>query len=616
MRKSSGLDENQSLKMDNVADRIAWSVDELVDFQNVVETVYEKIAFNLPKIDSAIKQNDREAKSMLGMISNEQSHNDLKQKVDGMVIKANQSIDFFFKQIKAMNQREKDLMGLLKGQLKEVDGMKELLGNIEIVLSDIEMTTSHALETANKSGKAGKSFRYLAREVIKISSQSKQIVQNLIKIWIQLDSKVKYFFQTEQEIVSTSPKEIDAFCVGLRNAFQGAIEHLQGLTMSLSDIVIRNENVDTAIMNLMEAMQNQDIIKQCMDNIIISMNEIIYYAKKRASESVVFSELPQGEKAQMLDEFSFQEEVPLLCEELLSNVEEQLVESNASLDENFNTLKDIVSEDTLPQAKQENSEGASQAGLDKILAEAGTGIESWFEEFSASAGEKEELLSICNDISILFGKMQKQLLLLRNVTFRFRLIVILSKTELMKTTVLSDHKIAQKLNGLTMKIDRFIKQCEGQVRKVEGGIRQFMVSFGNNLNESSIKSSVFADEMNSCLENFSDYKGEVFRTLSNITECGDRLNNLFTDFFKGVEQIGKVIEKNLKIKTTFHDVSEQIHAIRQDFQGNEFMDWHISDDRLLSIINKFTVFGHKQIADEMFGLGIEDGDEGGDLTLF
>jgi chromosome segregation ATPase len=143
-----------------------------------------------------------------------------------------------------------------------------------------------------------------------------------------------------------------------------------------------------------------------------------------------------------------------------------------------------------------------------------------------------------------------------------------------------------------------------------------MVSFGNNLNESSIKTSVFADEMNTCLENFSDYKGEITKTLTNMTGCSSKLGHLFVDFFQGVKQIEKMIKKNSRFEKIFNDISNQIHLIRKKIQKEKLANWQISDERLLSIINKFTVFSHKKIADDMFDLGIEEGDAGGDLTLF
>ena len=74
--------------------------------------------------------------------------------------------------------------------------------------------------------------------------------------------------------------------------------------------------------------------------------------------------------------------------------------------------------------------------------------------------------------------------------------------------------------------------------------------------------------------------------------------------------------KNTNTKKDFLIASKQIHLVREDLQEGKVTGWQISDERLLSIINKFTVFSHKKIADEMFDLGIEEGDSGGDLTLF
>lgn len=609
----------KKMKMDEVADLIAVSANNLVEFQGVVEKVYEKIAFSLPEIDSVIKQNDREAKSMLGMISSDQSGGGMKHRIGGMVTKANQSIELFSKQMQTMSKREQDLVKLVRVELKNVDSMKGTLGNIQIILSDIEMTTQGALEAADKKGSAGKSFRYLVKEVIKISNQSKLIVKNIMKLWTQLGGKTQSFFQTEQDMASLSPKTMKTLCTDMQKTFKTSTEHLQEMTLTLRDTVLKGENVDVAIMNIMEAMQNQDIIKQCMDNIIISLNETNYYARKHGAEGADISNLPEGEKKQFLDELSFQEEVPSLCKELLGNVEDQLKESNKSLETNIDTLQSAINNDVEPETKQKASKKKKKTepvDLNKVLSQARAGIDSWFEDFNTAVAKKEKLLGICNHISILFDKMEKLFLFLRNVTFRFRLIVILSKTELMKTTVLSDHKITQKLNELTMQIDHFIKQADEQMKSIEGVIRQFMVSFGNNLNESSIKSSVFADEMNTCLENFSSYKGEISQTLANMNKCSDKLNILFKDFFEGVKQIEDVINKNAQTKKVFIEASKQIHLVREELQEGDVGGWKISDERLLSIINKFTVFSHKKIADEMFDLGIEEGDSGGDLTLF
>jgi uncharacterized coiled-coil DUF342 family protein len=195
---------------------------------------------------------------------------------------------------------------------------------------------------------------------------------------------------------------------------------------------------------------------------------------------------------------------------------------------------------------------------------------------------------------------------------------MLSKTELIKTTVLSDNKITQKLNDLTEKIDQFIKQSNEWTKKIDGIIQQFIVSFENNLNEISIKVSIFADEMDVCMKNLGDYREEIIGGLADIIQDEQKINNFFGSFSEGLQEITEMVQKNAQIKEIFKSISELTRQIRHNyFQGqSEYINWKISDKHLLSIINKFTVFSHKKIAGDMFGLGIEDGDSGGSLTFF
>ncbi|MDA3947691.1 MAG: hypothetical protein PF508_00565, partial [Spirochaeta sp.] len=101
--------------------------------------------------------------------------------------------------------------------------------------------------------------------------------------------------------------------------------------------------------------------------------------------------------------------------------------------------------------------------------------------------------------------------------------------------------------------------------------------------------------------------------------------SLFTDGFVDVfatstENGRRLSALSERIRGLKNDLTRMQEAIDRRYddelaaQGIE--SWTIENDRLKGIIERFTIFTHKQQAGDLVGLNVEEGVEAGDITMF
>jgi hypothetical protein len=97
------------------------------------------------------------------------------------------------------------------------------------------------------------------------------------------------------------------------------------------------------------------------------------------------------------------------------------------------------------------------------------------------------------------------------------------------------------------------------------------------------------------------------QTSSSLTSFNEQLNKLRQGFLTGSD-----------VKRTCSSLAEEARGyleILEEKFGNDLPAAQHAE-RFVSLINRFTVLGHKKVVEEITGIDVEDGDEASSLTLF
>jgi hypothetical protein len=101
--------------------------------------------------------------------------------------------------------------------------------------------------------------------------------------------------------------------------------------------------------------------------------------------------------------------------------------------------------------------------------------------------------------------------------------------------------------------------------------------------------------------------------------------SLFTDGFYQVFERSKANGSRLSsLNTSLRGLKDRLDRMQreiddryqQELREQGLESWTIGNDRLQEIIERFTIFSHKQRASALVGIDVEEGVEAGEVTLF
>jgi len=363
----------------------------------------------------------------------------------------------------------------------------------------------------------------------------------------------------------------------------------------------------------MQEIQLQDIIRQSMDHVIISLREV-------EESSAGISELDED---RILDELAFLAQAPELCSVILKEVAEKLSGSIRVFTVQSEKLEDLVQ--TVDQKRE-------QSVRELVGTPGKTSETSVTSIFNASMSTLRKVLddlatsmTMKNHLKMSAKKLLKEVKILEeyfrsfNVLIsRFHNIDIASRIEVAKQSVLRDMKdTVLEMSTLTGKIDsdvlvavdtttQFLKEIESTVQTYTEALMEeesFITNFSHVLEESYQQLNREQNDVINSLKAFSLYSGTFISMVGSAKAQIDSLQTLENT----IESRGREI-------SGLGEQAKHLWNTRNTRSGTK--SWSFTDTRLKAIIEKFTIFAHKKTAADIAGFTVEDGTDSGEVTFF
>jgi len=495
----------------------------------------------------------------------------------------------FFKKAEATEQTFLD--GVEAG-IHSLSSLDEIIGRIRSDSEEMEIVSLNAMTVALKSGAAGRAFSVITDELKRLSGRTIQHADDLSRAGSALLERLGALRVTLGTLSTAQSSFFESATAALENGFAELDHEIDQTAHDIRALSEEASSVRSPISLIMQEVQLQDIIRQSLDHVRISL---------RAAEPA--TQCSDEDPVDLDEEQAFLIEITRLSASLLDDVSAQV---RASLDR-FNAGIAGVN------AVMASVEGARSALL---AARGNSGNGSDYEsKASPYIAMKEKAVSEAAAISDGVRRLDDRFKLMNGILARFKSIVTASRIETARNKALAI--VSTTVAGMMELTERLTEDVAAA-----GGVTRL---FGKTLSAGMTDYLSGAEDSIALLR---EKGGELRDEFSRIDESRSRLWAIESGFKPFSDEFSRAISEASKSVGRIEMLASELESMRESLLSCTGADepsavravtGAIHSARLRTIVDRFTIFAHKQTAARLGSLAADvDGAsaESGDVTLF
>lgn len=514
---------------------------------------------------------------------------------------------FSLQGINAFKKQNEIIIEKLTAAIADYQDSQAYIEEIRDISESLQIVSLNALVNAVKAGKGGEGFSVITENLKNVTGTTIEKTGLLERKGAEVKQQLEIFSSSEKEIAATR-KEL---LVLLEDEMMNKIEtfRAESCTVSnlLSDLNKDSEGVRENILRIMEELQQQDIIRQTIDQILMSLNE-----------------LPDGYETQDADSMPEEENL------------DKAVFSEKLLDISILMLEEVISKLNRTIEIFSTSFTSARERLEYIRSGKNSAIKHFIENFESISGLSEMTLKMQESSLVLIDKRRMLIFLISKllqkvediseeiVSFEkisgwLQNVAVLSRIEL--TRSLSLKQMTESVDDMADLVDRI----QEQIKRGENETGDFIKATGLVFSEYE----AYAAEEQEYMERFTGTFIDSIKELSSVNNSFSEVLgdfNFFSDKFKDLFEVSSgEMEQMKKLSAELSGVSADLGQKKADYSlmikkkldEKQIHEWNISDENLNKIIDRFTIYSHKKSAGDVSGLDVEESVlETGDVTLF
>lgn len=515
-----------------------------------------------------------------------------------------------------MSERDSELFERLQVGIGQLETIAAAIADIRADSEDMELVSLNAMTVALKAGTAGRAFSYITEELKRLANRTINLSEeitgrgnDLITNFRGLEEILEDARTFQSQLVESAQNRIDDGLSALETAVQRTIADLKELRDESS-------RLQEPVNGMMEAIQLQDLIRQSIDHIIIALDAM-------QPEDDLLTDTA------LLDELSFMRQIPGLASRLIDDVAEQIdasvstflsLTSNAEtkLSELEHAQRSFLASNVEVGVYTDEHKDEGAVTLDERFHHASEMLQTLLNDLEHNIKKKESLVVRSGSITKEVQELESQFQTFTILVNRFHSIDIASRIEVAKQTVLRQMGTsAEQMTALTRTI-------ENDVNRSLEATQEFIKSTSTIIDSHHIH----FEEENRLVHSISESIRTRYRTLEESREAIIRVVSGFSLFTNGFVKVFQTSKDNgtrlSSLSSRIRDLKSELEQIQtvidarydEELHKQGLSSWSIENDRLRSIIERFTIFTHKQQAGDIVGFDIEEGVEAGDVTLF
>ncbi len=533
-----------------------------------------------------------------------------------LIADTRQVIDSGNKNLELTHQDDGKLFASLDQAIGRLSSLDQVIARIKEDSIEMELISLNAMTVALKAGSAGRAFSYITEELKRLSARTIALADRIAGRGEDLLDMFRGLRGSLEEVQTFQNRLFGEFSARLARSFD---DFESGVTQSiriLSDIGRQSTLVRDPLMAIMEGIQLQDVVKQSIDHVIISLKELTE---------------PQGlpNTEERLDELTFLQTLPDLCHALLDDVTVRLEQSASGFRNNLDNARSLIDDVESKRAEFVSSvvdsglrggkKGASEAAsVTRVFEQSIEMLHSLLADLDRSVSLKANLVersrALMNEVSDLEDDFRAFSVLIN----RFHSIDIASRIEVVKQAVLQKMSgTVEEMTALTGRIEKDVNESLDSTKSFIKSVSGTMTAFRKTFQDEESFAATFAHDLRRRYDELSIGKNELVETIAGFSLFTGTFLTLFGSTSKDLDRVGTVLNEITNIHRKLDEIKERAAKERAALlRAKNLDDWKLRSRRLQSIIRRFTIFTHKRAAGQLGGFEVETGVEAGTVTLF
>lgn len=503
--------------------------------------------------------------------------------------------------VSKLHERDATVLRSLQTAMENLRAVIGVIPEIRYDSEEMELVSLNAMTMALKAGQAGRAFSFITDELKRLSAMTIERSESITELG---DRSLESFTHFEQLLQRAGSEQEHLFA-----RFHGKVEESLGklrgairdLIGQLQSVQRRSEDVLDPINRLMESLQLQDLIRQSIDHVLLSLDAMDSNPNDGTNDSEEDRDL-------------FAQQVPALASQLIGDVADQLEHSaevfESLVSEAADRMEAVDAErrkiGTSSTSLEQSSSG--DASTQAAFAESIALQSQLLDDLDSNLELKGRVAAQSDQIKASVRELQRQFRQFETLVSRFHNIDIASRIEVSKQEVLQEmDSTIQQMTQLTRRIEKDVQEAIGST---EG-----FIAVAGGVVEAAEKS--YADQSTF----LSAFRSRIETEQAALDATRNKVNALIEEFSLFTAEFHNVFEETRTNSGQLRNLARELADVAQDLAGVAPPQGEGSADRLqsarfLGLIKRFTILSHKQKAGALTGVDVESGVESGEVTLF
>lgn len=506
-------------------------------------------------------------------------------------------LDSFQKKNLALFQGFADRLNLLQN-------MSDIILKIKDESMEMEIISLNAMIVSIKSGKEGQAFSYITSNLKRLSLQLIAQSDNLIKnekIVQDNIKKLKTVIDSAENIENQSKQNKN-------DSSSTLVEAVTLVTNKVNTMLELAVMVKNPLLEAMECIQMQDIIRQSLDDVELVLSKIILSSDKDSPE-------------QSLENFNINLQLCEIAIRCLNNIKDKMNFSitkfsqkkesiNSILTQVENLRKDLLIEnDTQISAIQK---------LQNTVNEALNECNITMNAIHQYQDSQKNVLTESKNIQDQVHKMQNFFDNISPLINNLQYVAIAQRIEVARNEAISSiQSTVEYMSELIKKTNSNVYEAQQQLQVfIDSSMTQIKRFTQDTKKDSENFTKVFA-EKNTFTHKIKELENELIDALKGFTVYSDNFFSKYKAIGDTIDNISSLAENINKIQEEITEVYSANNAEKQKLlQEYNLEDIPVHNEAITDFLRHFTITDDKKEAGNVAGFAIDDGVAAGEITFF
>ena len=592
-------------------------IGDLNNLGKKTEEIFLKLAISLPAIFREIEGGVNKANHLIKVFSKESTPVDSREE-DYLIINSINRAETLVEDASgffvALEEKDGKLFDVISSSIDCLAILESQFTDIKEDSIDMEVVSLNAKIAAIKAGKNSAGFACISNELKKLSTATTDYTDVLSRRGDDVLQNLTFFTKKIEYIQNVQQSFYNHFRENLTGIFKNYNYEVEGLIEHLTSTICEAESIKGPLNNIMEIIQLQDIIRQSLEHVELVLNE---------SNMPASSDSPE----QILDELVFIKILHQLCSDLLGDIEEMISKSINTFSENISNLRDILNKVNKDSGISKNlscsndGKDETREELTDIVSESVETLDALIKDLKKTMQKKSSIPVDAKQIINTLKHLENSFMDSLAIVSQFYPVNINARVEVAKWDSLNQIGIAtDEISNATDKINRDMGIALQLIRETTKEIETSITFYSKgNIDEIALIKNM-TGRIVECYDGLIRSSEILSDTLNSFSVYSNSFFSLLDDSELDIISLNKIINLIGDIRTTL-DNSGQAVELRENKILSEIglEKWEMKNIKLEEIINKFTIYTHKQTAEDIAGIKNIDevgAGEAGELTFF